>query len=57
MGPNSRLIFCTVCCAAIAAEVFGNHRHPHALERGPVFPLIPWGAHSVVIGTSTTASM
>jgi hypothetical protein len=54
MGNKSNLIYCTVCCAVLAAETFGDHHHPHPHAPQPMFPQSPWGAQGIaVISTST----
>jgi hypothetical protein len=52
---SRKIIYCSVCMAAVAAELWSDHQHPHFETRLPQGPMIPYGVQNA-IGTSTNTS-
>jgi len=53
---SKKVVYCSVCMAAVAAELLSDHQHPHYELRRPFGPMSPLGQQVNVITTSTSTS-
>jgi hypothetical protein len=53
---SKSVIYCSVCMAAVAAELWCDHQHPHFEMRMPQGPMSPYGAHVNLVTTATNTS-